>query len=97
MDIKEIELAAKMFFKMCEEHPDLCPHDLHWTGAKTKYTDDKRITENKYKCGICGKEIIEVGNTFYSIFWTLAPWNNMLLLKHGHGIWGSCGISTPPP
>lgn len=53
MDINSLELAANIVFKMCREHPELCPHDSQFThsvqhkdGSVTKY----------YACQICGRE-----------------------------------------
>lgn len=33
MDIARIEYAAEMFFRMCRAHPEVCPHDYHWSGS----------------------------------------------------------------
>lgn len=39
------------------------------------------------KKGLSGTELAAGGRVVetlvYSVFWTLAPWSNMLLLKHG--------------
>ena len=52
MDIQYIEYAAKKFFEMCSQHPEICPHDYNWIGSCSK--DDKLI--ERYKCGLCGNE-----------------------------------------
>lgn len=56
MDLRELEYAAEMFFRMCREHPEVCPHDYFWTG--TRLLDDSKEEEH-YKCKLCGdKKVI---------------------------------------
>ena len=43
MDIQYVEFAAELFFKMCREHPEICPHDYHWITKK----DNVRKGRNK--------------------------------------------------
>ena len=57
MDISYIEYAAEMFFRMCREHPEVCPHDYRWTGTRT--LKDGR-EEHHYKCQLCDNRFIEI-------------------------------------
>ena len=57
MDIAQIEYAAQMFFRMCKEHPEVCPHDYHWSGTTVDRASNVEI--KKYICGLCGKELKE--------------------------------------
>lgn len=50
MDIHQLEYAANMFFKMCREHPEVCPHDWKW--CETNYVNRKHT----YRCNLCGQE-----------------------------------------
>lgn len=52
MDIIEHELATKMFFEFCRQHPELCPHDYHWISKSVPDLEGNCIVT--YKCGICG-------------------------------------------
>ena len=51
MDLAMIEKAAYMFFEMCRQHPEICPHDWEWEWT------DTRIGERHYKCLFCGEEM----------------------------------------
>lgn len=53
MDIHSLEYAAQMFFRFCEQHPDLCPHDWRWAWSRT---DSETTKTSGYKCGLCGSE-----------------------------------------
>lgn len=53
MDIHNIEYAASMFFKMCQVHPEICPHDWEWRSSKY-YENSKRIKQEEYFCELCG-------------------------------------------
>lgn len=44
MDIQYVEFAAELFFKMCREHPEICPHDYHWITKKITKMELKRLT-----------------------------------------------------
>ena len=35
MDLRQLEYAAEILFRMCREHPEICPHDYHWSGTTT--------------------------------------------------------------
>jgi hypothetical protein len=57
MDLNSLELAANIVFRMCREHPEICPHDYqfrysiqHENGSVTKC----------YRCQICGIDFAEV-------------------------------------
>ena len=58
MDLQTLEYAATLFLKMCSAHPELCPHDFCCEGSKPSEIEGKR--EIIYKCGICGKEEIQI-------------------------------------
>ena len=55
MSVSELEQAAEMFFRMCREHPELCPHDYHQT--VTERVKD-RYRNIHYVCSVCGHELI---------------------------------------
>ena len=57
MDLQYIEKAAEIVFRMCREHPEICPHGYNWTCTKT-LDDGKR--EVHFVCELCGDEIIEI-------------------------------------
>ena len=57
MDITQIEYAARKFFEMCREHPEVCPHDYHWSGTKVDKANNVEI--KRYICGLCGRELKE--------------------------------------
>lgn len=58
MDTNQIEIACRIVFKICEEHPEICPHDYHWTkSSKPEEIDGKIYRDVTYKCGLCGYEI----------------------------------------
>lgn len=52
MNIESIELAAVLFFKMIETHPEICPHDYTW--RYTQQQKDGRRTA-RYECRFCHK------------------------------------------
>ena len=56
MDIRKIEQAAEIVFRMCRDNPELCPHDFEWIGSSTKYIADYSKTIHTYRCNICGIE-----------------------------------------
>lgn len=51
MDLDDIQRAANIIFRMCEEHPEICPHDYIPIGCGE--TPDGKF-ENRYRCTICG-------------------------------------------
>ena len=58
MDTNQIEMACRIVFRICEEHPELCPHEYRLTSStKPEEIDGKMYRDVTYKCGICGKEI----------------------------------------
>lgn len=57
MDIKQIEYAATMFFRMCKEHPEVCPHDYDWSGSTIDKTNGVEI--KRHVCRLCGREMKE--------------------------------------
>ena len=60
MDLYFLEKSAQMFFKMCENHPELCPHDFVWCLSVTKKDESGKLYKfEHYKCNICGKEEIK--------------------------------------
>lgn len=52
MDIHDIERAAMLFYQMCSEHPELCPHSYEWKFSTTDH-EKKSITVT-YECQLCG-------------------------------------------
>jgi hypothetical protein len=52
MDLQQIEYAAEIVFRMCREHPEICPHNYTWTSSTTN-KEVKQIT-HRYVCSICG-------------------------------------------
>lgn len=59
MDIRQMEMATELVFRMCQEHPEICPHIYQWTRSSTETIDGKKIETSTYKCGICGHEMTE--------------------------------------
>lgn len=57
MDLRQLEYAAEILFRMCREHPEICPHDYHWSGTTTDKANNVEI--KRYVCGLCGKELKE--------------------------------------
>ena len=57
MDTRMIEKAAILFFEMCRQHPEICPHEYSWiwSSAPDPTTNTR---EAHYKCGVCGHEIV---------------------------------------
>ena len=50
MDIKQLEIAIDISFKLCNDNPNICPH--YMTIKK-----NKQYKKSTFKCDICGKEI----------------------------------------
>lgn len=50
MDLYTIEMVAIKVLQMWRNHPELCPHDYHWTWSQGE--------EEHYKCEFCGHEEI---------------------------------------
>lgn len=64
MDINMLEYAARTIFRLCEQHPELCPHDWSWTSSIETYSPMVKMC---FKCRICGQEkAIEVPQEEYS-------------------------------
>lgn len=55
MDLRMIEYATNIIFKICMNHPELCPHDYEWEWSKTK----GNIKEEHYQCRLCGHKILK--------------------------------------
>lgn len=58
MNLDDLELAANMFFRLCKEHPEICPHQYDrpkWSGTNA---DGK--WERRFVCEVCGTEIVKV-------------------------------------
>ena len=56
MDLHDIERAAMLFYQMCSEHPEICPHDYVWKLSKTD--NEKKIATNTYQCQLCGNTMV---------------------------------------
>lgn len=54
MDIMQIQYVAECFFKMCREHPEICPHDWEWNWTTALDENGKRVEH--YTCRLCGSE-----------------------------------------
>lgn len=52
MDLHDIERAAMLFYQMCREHPEICPHSYEWKFTRTD--DKKEIITTTYECQLCG-------------------------------------------
>lgn len=52
MDLHDIERAAMLFYQMCREHPEICPHSYEWKFTRTD--DEKEIITTTYECQLCG-------------------------------------------
>lgn len=57
MDIQRIEYAARMFFEMCAQHPEICPHDFHWQYGEMRQDGTRK--SDTYVCHLCGQEKIK--------------------------------------
>lgn len=51
MELKQLEYAAEIVFRMCREHPEVCPHDYEWIGSTVDH--DSGTIENRYRCKLC--------------------------------------------
>lgn len=56
------EEKLKWLRPICEEHPELCPHNMKWVTAVESNESD--IRETKYRCSLCGKEVIVIDNKY---------------------------------
>lgn len=54
MDIHMLEKAAIIVFEMCRQHPEICPHDYHWTWTSAPDENNNRVEH--YKCDLCEQE-----------------------------------------
>lgn len=52
MDIKQIDKAAEIIFRLCSNHPELCPHDWEW--HRTSFNKEKDVMVQEFNCRICG-------------------------------------------
>lgn len=51
MNLYTLEICANKFLEMCQNHPELCPHDYHWDGS---IKDCAGNVVEIYVCGLCG-------------------------------------------
>ncbi len=54
MDLRQLEYAAEILFRMCREHPEICPHDYHWCSSTTDKITGECV--ERYRCDLCGSE-----------------------------------------
>jgi C4-type Zn-finger protein len=54
MDIHDIERAAMLFYQMCREHPEICPHNYGSTWKTSRIDHEKKIMTMIYECQLCG-------------------------------------------
>lgn len=57
MDLHMLEHAAEVIFRMCREHPEICPHDYSWR-TSTDLGNGKYEVE--YVCSLCGNVMVRV-------------------------------------
>lgn len=55
MDLRLLEYAAEIVFRMCREHPEICPHHYEWIMTRTLENGEQ---ESHYVCKLCGNELI---------------------------------------
>ena len=58
MDVHMLEYAAEILFRICREHPEICPHDYSWS-CSMKSTEGGKL-ENHYTCRLCGREDVRI-------------------------------------
>ena len=58
MDVYMLEYAAEILFRMCREHPEICPHDYRWSYSM-KSTEEGKL-ESHYTCSLCGREDVRI-------------------------------------
>ena len=56
-DLVKFEYMSDILFRMCREHPEICPHDYNWSGTVIDKVNGVEI--KKYVCKLCGKELKE--------------------------------------
>ena len=59
MDLEDIKKAAYIVFRMCEEHPEICPHYYNEHKPKFQGYNPEGKWEHRYICELCGTEIVE--------------------------------------
>ena len=59
MDFSDIGLAADIVFRMCKEHPEICPH--YYDEDKPFFSDENSNGkwEMHYVCELCGTKIVK--------------------------------------
>lgn len=60
MDLDDIKLAADIVFRICKEHPEICPHYYNEHKPKFHGTNADGKWEHRYICELCGTEIVKV-------------------------------------
>jgi len=58
MDIHMLEYATETLFRMCREHPEICPHDYSWSYSRESTEEGK--LEKHYTCRLCGREDVRI-------------------------------------
>ena len=58
MDIQMLEYAAEILFRMCREHPEICPLDYRYNCAM-KSTEEGKL-ETHYTCRLCGRKDVRI-------------------------------------
>ena len=48
----DLDRAAMLIFRLCHNHPELCPHEMEWSHDYTK----DGVKHVCFKCRICGYE-----------------------------------------
>lgn len=62
MDIMKIAYAAELFFAMCREHPEICPHDYSLNRISESVENGECVEH--YKCNLCGNEYEKIKYRF---------------------------------
>ena len=57
MNLQDLEFAAQVIFRLCAEHPEICPHHYNWTSSS--FNKETKMYTHHYICSLCGTERIE--------------------------------------
>ena len=60
MELDDIKLVADVVFRMCEEHPEICPHYYNERKPRFSGINSEGKYEHRYICELCGAEIVKI-------------------------------------
>lgn len=60
MDLDDIKLVADIVFRMCKEHPEICPHYYNEDKPDFSRFNSNDEWEVHYVCELCGTKIVKV-------------------------------------